>query len=143
MAPLAGADRVARVLADRLRDDPGLAALGLGQRVYRDLAPARTAYPLVVFAVMASVDLTTLAGAHVWSDVQVLVKVIGQNAPYETLIPPAERVAELLDGYRFEAEGVRAVKLRRISSPPQPPDVESGVLYRYVNQLFETEVAPL
>lgn len=144
MPPLAAGERLARIVAARAKGDATLnTALGLGGRIARDLAKAGTAYPLATFSVMASVDLTTRTGVHVWSDVQLLWKVIGKGASYEPLVPLAERLAVLFDGYTVEAEGVLVVKLRRTSSPPQPPEVTRGVQFRYLNQLFETEVYPI
>jgi hypothetical protein len=143
------AERVARLAFQRMRDDPTLnTTLGLGGRIHRDLAPegttaTPTVYPLVTFSVMSAVDLKTLEGRHVWQDVELLVKVIGefrgQAVSYGGLQPLADRIHALLEGYTVQGDGIRLVKLRRRSAPYQPPDVRAGVQHRFLNQLFATE----
>lgn len=142
--PLLGEERLMRSVYGRLVGDAALnGPLGLGQRVFRDLAPPETSFPLALLSVASSVDMTTLSGVHVWQDVVVQVKLTMRGADRGPLVPLAERVAALLDGYGITAEGVVVVKLRRTLSPPQPIETTAGgQMYAHVNQQFRTEVAP-
>jgi hypothetical protein len=118
-------------------------ASGLGGRIYRDLAPPGTRYPIALLSVASSVDLDSLSGAFVWQDVVVQVKVTGRGADRTPYVPLAERVGQLLHGYVVAAEGVVVVKLRRTTSPAQPIEVVSGgEMYAHLNQQFRTEVVP-
>lgn len=143
--PLLGEERLLRAVHDRLAGDaqlnnpPG----GLGGRIFRDLAPPSTAYPVALLSVASSVDLDTLGGVHVWQDVVIQVKVTGRGADRTPYVPLAERIAALLQGYAATADGVVVIKLRRTTSPAQPIEVTSGgQMYAHLNQQFRTEVHP-
>ena len=141
-------EQVVKAAYARLAADATLnTTLALGGRVYRDLAPEGVVFPVVTLAPMSAVDLNTLGGAHVWQDVQLLVKVTerftGVVPNYSAkLIPLAQRMHLLLDGYTTTVDGVLVVQFRRVSAPPQPPEVQGGVRYVHLNQLFQTEAYP-
>ena len=145
MALLVEAERVVSLAADRAIADATLnTTLGLGGRIFRDVAPGGAASPFATISVLASVDLTTLAGGHVWSTVQYLWKVADLDATYAALLPLAERIAALFDGWTVEASGVAVVKWRRVSSPHEPPEVLlGGAVLRTINQLFSSEAHSL
>ena len=142
MSPLlVEAERVVALAADRAIADTTLnTTLGLGGRVYRDVAPNQAASPFATISVLASVDLTTLEGAHVWSDCQYLWKVSNVDGTYAALLPLAERLGALFDGWTASASGVQVIRWRRIGSPHEPPEVlPGGQVARVINQLFSSE----
>lgn len=150
MAGVIEIEHVKRAIRTRLLADATLrnAPIALGGRIYLDLGPSGGLWPVVTISGMSATDLNTLSGVHVWQDVNVLVKVTEQFTGVEMnytlkLLPIATRIHELLDGYSVVMEGVYVVKLRRISMPPQPPEVAGGIRYAHVNQIFMTEAAPV
>jgi hypothetical protein len=144
VAPLVAEQRLLRLVYRRLHDDATLnTALGLGGRVWQNVAPPSPVYPHALLSVMSSVDLNTLTGVHVWQDVVVMVKLTDRGADPETILPLAERAAALLEGYTAAAEGVYVVRLRRTVSPPTPIELAlGGERYVHHQQLWRTEVAP-
>lgn len=143
--PLVGEQRLVAVLMARALADTVLNTdLGVGGRIYQQQAPPDTLYPLVTMTVFSSIDVTTLGGRHVWQDVRLLLKVIGREVYYAPLVPIAERLAVLFDGYAVASQGVVVARLRRALSPPEPPETApGGQIYAFVNQLFRSEVWPL
>lgn len=117
--------------------------LGLGQRVYRDLAPQGATYPVCLVSPYSDTDLNTRGGIHVWANVQVLVKFVakftGRAMSRAAIDDMAARAAVLLQEYTTTQDGVWLTKFRRTSSPPQGPDSIRGVRYAYANQIFDVE----
>lgn len=139
------AESVVGAAVQRLTSDtgPGGVSTLVGGRIYRDMIPQGAGYPAVVVAVQAATDDLTMGGDHVLQDVLVLVKVVDRGASYTTVQPIAKRIAERLEGYgRIVQDGVHIVKFRREAAPPQPAEVEQGVRYLHLNQLFRTEAYP-
>lgn len=135
------AEWVVAMAADRALADATLnTTLGLGGRVYRDLAPPESLSPYATVSILASVDLNTLGGRHVWSDAQYLWKVAGVGTTYASLRPIADRLAALFDRWTVQQSGLLVVAWRRIASPHEPPEVLlGGQVVRSINQLFQSE----
>lgn len=143
-------ETVKRAIRTRLLGDATLnnAPLALNKRIYLDLAPTGSVWPIVTISGMSAIDLMTQNRRHVWQEVNVLVKVTEQFTGVDMnytlkLIPMAQRVMELLDGYSVVMEGIYVIKLARTNMPPQAPDVVSGVKYAHINQIFMTEAYPV
>jgi hypothetical protein len=145
MALTVEAEYVVGWAADRALADATLnTTLGLGGRVYRDLAPAGTASPYATVSILASVDLNTLAGRHVWSDAQYLWKVSAIDGTYSSIRPLADRIAALFDRWTLEQSGLVTVTWRRVGSPHEPPELLlGGQIVRTINQLFQSEAHSL
>lgn len=143
------AEKVVKAVWQRLSADAALVtALGGPGRIWRDLAPQGTLFDRwLTFTVMSSVDTRTLSGRRFWVKVDVLVKIHGRwstpDVSTTVLVPAAERVDALIDGYRVVVDGVQIVRFGRERAPYEPPEVVGGVQTRALNQMYATEAYQL
>lgn len=132
-------ERVLKAAYARLAADATLTTLlGAGNRLHESLAPLNTATPFVVLDVPSAVDLTTANGARVWQDTLLSATVRGKGLT-STIVPIADRVDELLQGYAVTVDGVVVVKLRRERGFRLPPELENGVRFPAIYQEYRTE----
>ena len=134
-------ERVLAAVADRLKTDATLAGLlPAGERgVHEAVAPHGTAAPFVVVDVASAVDRNTLSGTRVWQDALVTATVRGKGLT-KTILPVADRIDALLQGYGVSLDGVLVVKLRRERGFRLPVEVGSdGTRYPAIYQEYRTE----
>lgn len=133
-------ERVLAAAAQRLQGDATLIALlPAGARgIHESVAPQGTATPFIVLDLPSAVDLNTTGGARVWQNTLVSATVRGKGLT-SAIVPIADRVDQLLQGYQVTVNGAVIVKLRRERGFRLPPEVENGVRFPAIYQEYRTE----
>lgn len=134
-------ERALKAVYQRLAGDATLAGLlGSGNRIHEAVAPEGTATPFLVLDVAAATDLTAIGGARVWEDTLVAVTARGKG-PTSAVVPIADRVDALLQGYGIVVDGVEVARLVRATGVRLPPEVDGGVRYPAIYQAYRTQAA--
>lgn len=134
-------ERAGKWIYGRLVGDSTLNGLVSG-RIYRDLAPQDSTVPSVVFSAMSAVDLNANGGMYVGDNELWLVKAIDQGESPYSLKAIADRVYAALHRQTGVADDMTVTACIRESTLPQAPEVENGVRYAFVNQLFRIWIRP-
>lgn len=134
-------ERALRAAYQRLAGDTTLTALlpaGAGG-IHESVAPENTATPFVVLDVPAATDMGTLDGRRIWSNTLVSATVRGRGLT-SAIVPIADRIDALLDGYAVTVDGAHVEKLRRERGSRLPVVVENGIRYPAILQVYRSEV---
>lgn len=103
--------------------------------VWNMQAPENTAYPLIVFQMMAGNDYAAVGANRIWTNLVYMVKVIGETADFSTLSAAAARIDALLhrasgnatDGTIWSCVREQTIRL---------PDAIAGRQYRQAGGLY-------
>jgi hypothetical protein len=138
------AEVAVRAAIQRLTSDAGVGGVNtlVSGRIYRDLGPQSAAVPLVTVAWESAENALSLNGRRIWQDILLLVKVVDRGGDRTTLEAIGSRIRARLDEYTVTLESTLVVKFREERLRPQPPEVEGGVRYQFLNHEFRTEAHP-
>lgn len=128
-------ERAGKWVYARLSGDSALNT-AVGGRIYRDLAPQGSGVPAVTFSPMSAVDILGNGAAFVADNELWLVKAVAQGESPNSLRAIADRVYAALHGQSGVIDDMTVMAAVRESSVPQAPEVENGVRYVFINQLF-------
>lgn len=134
------AERVKMAIWRRLAGDSALTALlpSGANSIFHSVASLNAALPNVILDIPASTDVNSLDGTRIWANTLASVIVRGRGSG-AALLPIADRIDALLQGYTVTLDGVLVVQLRRETGGPLPTEVDSGVLYPAYFQQYRTE----
>lgn len=122
-----------------LSGDSYLTTLGV-TGIYNTLAPEAAEFPLVTFAVLSGVDVTTEAALRVMSRQRYVLKAIGLSNTQAVLAPIAARIDLLLQMAGAVAWGTGWILtcIRQNSFALTTED--AGLFYRELNQTYLIQV---
>lgn len=135
---------VSRWVYGTLTADPTLqdllgGAQGIGKRVWEGVAPDDTAYPFLTYTIMEPRDVKVVGQVQVFARVQFMLKVIGKGASYTPLVPVYKRAHDLVETRTNQpVQDGLVISSHRVSGI-QYPERASGVEYRHLGGLYETE----
>lgn len=119
-----------RWLYEMLTTDSTLATV-LGGRVFADVAPEDTAYPLAVISAVSSVPVVNLSAERVMDNELWQVQLITDQADYAALETAAERIRAIL--HRASGEGVIGCVEAGIT---RFSEVDNGRVYKHLVMEF-------
>lgn len=126
---------IARWLYTKLAADSSLTAI-VGTRIYEQPAPQEAVYPLVVFQLQTTDDVSAVGGIRVMTTAEYLVRVIGQSANVtSSLLTAAERIDAVLHRASGSVTGgavIGAVRLR----PFVLAETDGPVQYRHLGGIY-------
>ena len=110
-------------------------AVGVSDRVYFDVAPQSTSFPLAIFQYQTGSDTMVVNARRVFSDMSWIVKAVDR----ETSIATLRNVAGSIDAALHRAEGTAdggTVLYCTRESPFQLTEEIDGVLYRHLGGVY-------
>lgn len=82
-------------LSDVLGADPTIQAQ-VDDRIFAEKAPKGTAFPFIVFAMQADLDVTGVGAVRIWTQADYLIRVIKPASSYADLMVAADAIDEAL-----------------------------------------------
>lgn len=120
-----------RWILSTLKNDATLIA-ALGTRIYTDVAPMDTTYPLAILSFVSMVPVENASADRVMDDEIWRIKVIGNEPSYKNLETLADKVRELL--HKTSGTGVIGCVC---TGSLRLSEVESGQTYKTILLEFE------
>lgn len=124
-----------------LTDSADLAEL-VGDRIFSEVAPATTSYPMVIYAYHNGTDVYGVGKTRVMSQLDFQVKAVGSGASYLPLVPVADLLDTLLHGAAGNTEDVKVLSSIRQSPIAYAEIDEDGGQYRHLGGLYRLQVQP-
>jgi len=115
----------------------------VGGRIYGDMAPQGTTYPLVLFAFLGGADKVITFRSR-FTNAIYLVRAVGRGSSFEPLEPIADRLDALLGTVPDNGTIVRDIRIASCSreQPHQRKDMENGVATVYLGGFYRVRYQP-
>lgn len=129
-------DAAAQWIFSTLHGDATLQALVTGGLdVYEGVAPEGSAFPSIVFQILSGRDVMVTGAIRIWTELVVLVKVIGKQSSFAALAPIVARIDQLLHkGSGTTSDGQTWGSIRE--QPFRLAEVENGIQYQSSGGLY-------
>ncbi len=120
-----------RWILSTLKNDATLAAV-LGERIFTDVAPLESAYPLAILSFVSMVPVENASADRVMDDEIWRIKVVGNEPTYKNLEVIADKIRQIL----HKASGIGVIGCVCTGSL-RFSEVENGQTYKTILLEFE------